>query len=161
MHRQTAGKVDNLARARRDRKVRWDFSRADPVAEAAFHERYAACGGVLQKLPDLSVVHERRDAHHQASSDRPFLGRNFHGVPQEAGDRVAKSRWRKERLRRASAFSLCICPEDAHEERPLVSEDGIQALPPHTHASDEIVDRDTVVAFRPKDLRRFVGRGIS
>jgi type IV secretion system protein TrbI len=36
MHRQTAGKVDNLARARGDRKVRRDFSRADPDAETAF-----------------------------------------------------------------------------------------------------------------------------
>lgn len=51
-------------RARGHGKVSRYLSRADPVVETAFYERYAASGGVFQKLPDFSVVNEGRDAHH-------------------------------------------------------------------------------------------------
>ena len=46
-HRQTAGKVDDLARAHGYGKVRRDFSRADPVLETTFHHRHAASRSVL------------------------------------------------------------------------------------------------------------------
>ena len=98
-HRQTAAKVEHLARARGNGKVRRDFSRADSVVETAFHERHAASYGVLQELPNLSFVHERRDAHHYTSWAGSSLGRSFYGVSQEADQRVAKSRRREERLR--------------------------------------------------------------
>jgi len=62
-HRQAAAKVEDLARARGYGKVRRDFSRADRVAETAFHERRGSSYGVLQELPDLSIAYERRNAH--------------------------------------------------------------------------------------------------
>ena len=38
-----------------------------PVAEAAFQKRHAAGHGVLQELPDLTVVYEGRDTNEKAS----------------------------------------------------------------------------------------------
>src|SRR5271154_6697806 len=55
-HRQTATKVEHLARARGYGKVRRDFSRADPVPETPFCQRHGASDRVLQELPDLSIV---------------------------------------------------------------------------------------------------------
>ena len=46
-HGQATGKVNGLARPRGYRKVRWDFSRADPVPETTFHHRQPASGSVL------------------------------------------------------------------------------------------------------------------
>ena len=40
-HGQTTDKVSDLARPSGYRKVRWDFSRADPVPETKFHQRHA------------------------------------------------------------------------------------------------------------------------
>ena len=79
-------------------------------------------------------------------------------MPQEAGERSAKCRRGEERLRSASSLCLCIPPKGAQEYRALVPEDGIQAWPPHTHACDEIVDRDAVEAFRPEHPGRFFQR---
>src|SRR5882762_4757718 len=79
-------------------------------------------------------------------------------MPQESGERIAKSRRREERLRSASALFLCVSPKGAQEYRPLVSEDGIQARPSHPHAYDEIVDRHAVVAFRPEQPGRLFQR---
>ena len=62
-HGQTTDKVNDLARTRGYGKVRRDFSRADPVPETKFHHRHGASRSVLQELPDLCVVHKRRDAH--------------------------------------------------------------------------------------------------
>ena len=67
--------------------------------ESTFHQRRAARGRVLKELPDLSIVHKRRDAHHKAAPGGPFLGRTFDGVPQKARDQVAKILWREECLR--------------------------------------------------------------
>ena len=103
-------KSSDLARARGYRKVRRDFSRADPVPETTFHQRHAASRRVLQELPDLSVVHKRRDAHEKTSPSGAFLGRTFDGVPQEAGERVAKSLRREECLRSASALPSLRTP---------------------------------------------------
>ena len=80
-------------------------SRKRPSTSAA-----RAGGRVLQELPDLSVVHKRRDAHEKTSPGGSFLGRSFDGVPQEAGERVAKSLRRQQRLRGESAFLLRILP---------------------------------------------------
>ena len=66
-HGQTARQVEDLARARGYRKVRRYFPRADRVAEPAFHQRHAASDGILQELPDLSVVYEGRDAYQKTS----------------------------------------------------------------------------------------------
>ena len=55
-------------------------------------------------------------------------------------------------------FRLCVRPKDAQEYRPLVPEDGIQARPSHAHPGDEIVDRHSVVAFRPEHLSRLFQR---
>src|SRR5271168_2456961 len=46
-HRQTAAKVEHLARAHRYRKVRRDLSGTDSVAETAFHQRHAGSYRVL------------------------------------------------------------------------------------------------------------------
>jgi hypothetical protein len=40
----------------------------------------------------------------------------------------------------------------------LVPEDGIQARPPDPHPGNEIVDRHSVVAFRPEHLGRLFQR---
>ena len=98
-HGQATSKIRDLDRARGYRKVRRDFSRADPVPETTFHQRRAARGRALQEPLNLSVVHKRRDAHHKAAPGGPFLGRTFDGVPQKARDRVAKTLWREECLR--------------------------------------------------------------
>ncbi len=39
------------------RKIGRDFARADRVPETTFYQRRAACGGLLQELPDLCIVH--------------------------------------------------------------------------------------------------------
>ena len=103
-HGQATSKIRDLDRAFGHRKVRRDFSRADRVPETTFHQRRAARGRVLQELPDLSVVHKRRDAHQKAAPGGSFLGRTFDGVPQKAGERVAKRLRREERLRGESAL---------------------------------------------------------
>ena len=90
-HGKATSKIHDLDRADGHRKVGRDFSSGDPVPETTFHQRDAASGRVLQELPDLSVVHKRRDAHEKTSPSGSFLGRSFDGVPQEAGERVAKS----------------------------------------------------------------------
>ena len=71
---------------------------------------------------------------------------------------VAKRPRREECLRSASALLLCVRPEDAQEQRPLVAEDGVQARPTKAHLADEIVDRRSVVALRPKHLGRLLQR---
>src|SRR5208282_3503161 len=109
-------------------------------------------------LPDLSVVHKRRDAHQKAAPSGAFLGRTFDGVPQKARDRVAKTLWREECLRGCCALPFCIRLKDAQEYRPLVAEDGIQARPSYAHPGDKIVDSDAVVAFRPEHLGRLFQR---
>ena len=109
-HGQTTRKIRDLDCARGYGKVRRDFSRADPVPETAFHQRRAAGDRVLQELPDLSVVHKRRDAHQKTAPGGAFLGRTFDGVPQKAGDRVAKTLWREECLRGASALPSLRTP---------------------------------------------------
>src|SRR5581483_8528889 len=115
-HRQTAAKVGDLPRPRGCRKVRREFSRADRVPETTFHERRAASRCLLQELPDLCVVHERRDANEKTTRGGTFLGRTLYGVPHEAGDRVAKRLRREECLRSASALLLSVRPEDAQEQ---------------------------------------------
>ena len=52
-----------------------------------------------------------------------------------------------------SAYAL-----SAQEYRPLVPKDGIQARPSHAHPGDEIVNRHSVVAFRPEHLDRLFQR---
>jgi hypothetical protein len=79
-HGQTTGKVENLARARGYGKVRRDFSCADPVAETALHECHAGSHCVLQELPDLSIVNERRNAQQKTPGGRSFRGRTFYSV---------------------------------------------------------------------------------
>ena len=69
-----------------------------------------------------------------------------------------KSWRREERLRSASALCLCVRLKDAQEYRALVPEDGIQAWPSNAHACDEIVDRHSVVAFRPEHPGRLFQR---
>ena len=98
-HGQATSKIRDLDRAHGHRKVGRDFSGSDPVPETTFHQRGATGGRVLQELPDLSVVHKRRDAHEKTAPGGPFLGRTFDGVPQKARDRVAKTLWREECLR--------------------------------------------------------------
>src|ERR1700756_4573084 len=103
-HRKAPGKIRSLDRAFGHRKIGRDFARADRVPETTFHQRRAARGGFLQELPDFSIVHKRRDANQKAASGGPFLGRTFDGEPQKARDRIAKTLWRKERPRSASAL---------------------------------------------------------
>ncbi len=55
-------------------------------------------------------------------------------------------------------FRSAYASKDAQEYRPLVPEDGIQARPSHTHPGDEIVNRHSVVAFRPEHLSRLFQR---
>ncbi len=157
-HGQATSKIRDLDRAHGYRKVRRDVSRADPVPETALHQRRAARDRALQEPLNLSVVHKRRDAHHKAAPGGPFLGRTFDGVPQKARDRVAKTLWREECLRGCCALPFCVRPKDAQEYRPLVPKDGIQARPSHTHPGDEIVNRHSVVAFRPEHLSRLFQR---
>ena len=76
-HGKATSKINELARADGHRKVGRDFSRADPVPETTFHQRHGGSGSVLQELPDLSVVHKRRDAHEKTSPSGSFLGRSF------------------------------------------------------------------------------------
>ena len=90
-HGQATSQIRDLDRAHGYRKVRRDVSRTDPVPETALHQRRTARGRALEELLDLSVVHKGRDAHHKAAPGGPFLGRTFDGVPQKAGDRVAKT----------------------------------------------------------------------
>ena len=94
--------------AGRPQESRTGFRRRDPVPETTFHQRGATGGRFLQELPDLSVVHNRRDAHHKASPSGAFLGRTLDGVPQKARDRVAKTLWRQQRLRGCAPFRLRI-----------------------------------------------------
>src|SRR5271170_3582786 len=157
-HGKATSNINELACADGHRKVGRDFARADRVPETTFHQRCRAGGRVLQELPDLRVVHKRRDALEKTSPSGSFLGRSFYDVPQEGGERVAKSARREECLRSESAFRLCVRPKDAQEQRPLVSEDGIQARPYHSHPGDEIVNRHSVVALRPEYLGRLFQR---
>ena len=90
-HGQPTRQIRDLDRAHGYGKVRWDFSRADPVPETAFHERHGAHDRVLQEFSNLSVVHKRRHAHEKTAWGRTFLGRTFYGLPQKAGERVAKT----------------------------------------------------------------------
>jgi hypothetical protein len=62
-HGKAAGKIRHLDRAYCYWKLRWDFSSVHRIAETAFHKRYAASQCVLQELPDLRVVYQRRDTH--------------------------------------------------------------------------------------------------
>ena len=55
-----------------------------PIAETAFHQLHGGIGRLLQELPDLSVVHERRDAHEKTSRADPFSVALADGVPQKA-----------------------------------------------------------------------------
>ena len=89
-HRKTTTEIRDLDGAGGHRKIGRDFASADRVTETTFHQRRAARGGFLQELPDLSVVHKRRDAHQKTAPGRPFLGRTFDGEPQKARDEVAK-----------------------------------------------------------------------
>src|SRR5271154_5778978 len=86
-HGKATSKINELACADGHRKVGRDFARADRVPEPTFHQRCPAGGRVLQELPDLSVVHKRRDAHEKASPRAASLGRSLDGVLQEAGKR--------------------------------------------------------------------------
>ena len=83
-HGKATSKINELACADGHRKVGRDFARGDRVPETTFHQRCRASGRVLQELPDLSVVHKRRDAHEKTSPRGSFLGRTFDGVLQEA-----------------------------------------------------------------------------
>ena len=107
-------KVEDLARAHGYGKVRRDFSRADPVAETAFHERHAGSDGVLQELPDLSVVYEGRDAHQKTSWGGSFLGRSF--------------------LRRASGSRRASREESAARRAPSQRERPLSLRTPEGHA---------------------------
>lgn len=92
-HRQTAGKVEGLACACGDRKVSWDFSRTNPGLKATFHHGLAAGGSVLDELPDLSAVHERRDAHEKTSVSLPFcvaLVTKPNYLERDGGERLAR-----------------------------------------------------------------------
>src|SRR5271166_2234058 len=73
-------------------------------------------------------------------------------------DGVAKTLWREQCLGGGCALPFCVRPKDAQEYRPLVPKDGIQARPSHTHPGDEIVNRHSVVAFRPEHLSRLFQR---
>src|SRR5277367_3185390 len=65
---------------------------------------------------------------------------------------------RKQRLCGESAFLLRIRLKDAQEYRPLVAEDGIEARSSNAHPGDKIVNRHSVVAFRPEHLGRLFQR---
>jgi hypothetical protein len=114
-HRQTSDKVEGLARPRSYGKVRRDISRADPVSETTLHQRHGGIGCVPYELPDLGVVHKRRDAREKTSRGGSFLGRAFDGVPQEAGHGIAKRLGREERLCGESALPLGVRPENPQE----------------------------------------------
>jgi len=157
-HGQPTRQIRDLGCARGYGKVRWDFSSADPVPETALQQRRAARGRILQEPLNLSVVHKRGDAHQKAAPGGAFLGRTFDVVLQKVRNRVAKAFWRKECFGCENALPFCVPPEDAQEDRPLVSEDGIQAGPSHTHPGDEIVNRHSVVPFRPEHLSRLLER---
>ena len=157
MVRLRAKSVTWLARTATGESRR-DFTGSDGAPETTFHQCNATGSRLLQELPHLSIVHDRRDAHQEAAGSRAFLGRAFDGVPQEARDRVAKTAWREECLRGSFAFALGIRLEDAQENRALVAEDGIQARPADAHPGDEIVDCHAVVAFRPEHLGRLFQR---
>src|SRR5579871_5592792 len=157
-HGQGKSKIRDLDRAHGYRKVRRDVSRADAVPETALRQRRAARDRVLQEPLNFSVVHKRRDAHHEAAPGGPFLARTFDGVPEKVRDGVAKTLWREECLRGCCALPFCVRLKDAQEYRALVPEDGIEARPSHTHPGDEIVDRDAIVALRPEDLNRLFQR---
>ena len=100
-------KSSDLACADGHRKVGRDFSRADRVPETTFHQRCRAGGRVLQELPDLSVVHKRRDAHEKTSPSGSFLGRSF--------------RRRASGSRRASREESAARGAPSRRERPSVS----------------------------------------
>src|SRR6202012_475397 len=95
-HGQATSKIRHLDRAHGYRKVRRNVACTDPVPETALYQRRAARDRTLQEPLNLSVVHQRRDAHHKAASGRPFLRRTFDGVPKKSRDRVAKTLWREE-----------------------------------------------------------------
>ena len=63
-HGKATSKIRDLNRAFGHRKVRRDFALGDRVPETTFHQRGAPGDRFLQELPDLSVVHKRRDARH-------------------------------------------------------------------------------------------------
>src|SRR6201988_5063824 len=98
-HGQATSKIRDLDRARGYGEAGGDVPRGDPVPETTLYQRRAARDRALQEPLNLSVVHNRRDAHQKAAPGGPFLGRAFNGVPQKVRDRVAKTLWRQERLR--------------------------------------------------------------
>src|SRR5260370_35238627 len=134
------------------------FARDDLVRETKVKQGHPGSSRATQGLPDLRVVHKRGDAQEKAAWGGTFLGRTFYGLPQEAGERLAKGPRREECFGCESALPLCIRPQDTHEYRALVPENGIQARASHTHPGDEIVDRHSVVALRPEHLGRLFQR---
>jgi len=66
-HGQATSKIRHLDRALGHRKVGRDFSGSDPVPETTFYQRGTTGGRFLQELPNLIVVHKRRDAHEKTS----------------------------------------------------------------------------------------------
>ena len=153
-HGQTADEVNDLGGPRGHWKVRLDFSCADRLPEATLHHRHGAGLRFLEKLPDLGVVDERSNADEETPRGPSLLGRALNDVPEEAREGIGKGLRREECLQRRSALPLCVGPEDAQEQRPLVPEDRIQAWTANAHPGDEIVDRYSVVALRPEHLDR-------
>src|SRR5579871_2189763 len=89
-HGKATSKINKLACADGHRKVGRDFARADCVPEPTFHQRCRASRRVLKELPDLRVVHKRRDAQEKTPPSGSFFGRTFDGVLQETGERGTK-----------------------------------------------------------------------
>ena len=157
-HRQTARQVEDLARARGYGKVRRDFSRADRVAESAFHERRGTRGASCRNCRTSAsctsgATHTRR--HPGLILPRSHFLRRASGSWRASREESAARGVPSQRERPSvSAYAR----RARKNNRPLVPEDGIQARPSHAHPGDEIVDRHPVVALRPEHLGRLFQR---
>ena len=97
---------------------------------------------LLQELPDLIIVHKRRDANDKAAPGGPFLGRTFDGEPQTSPrssreDPVARgvlsrlnAPFRSAYARRTRKNIARLSPKMAYKA----------PAPSHTHPGDEIVN---------------------
>ena len=113
---------------------------------------------VLQELPDLSIVHQRRDANQKAAPGGPFLGRTFDGVPQKARDQVARASVAKGVPSRLMRLCVLRTPLGRAGISPACPQRPHTGSSSHPHPGDEIVNRHAVVALRPEHLRRFFQR---
>jgi hypothetical protein len=81
-----------------DQRLRYPASR--------YRDDFRLVPSVRNSAQNGCVVHKRRNAREKTTHGRAYLGRTLDGVPQEAGEQVAKRLRREECLRSASALLL-------------------------------------------------------